>query len=84
LVLVYGWNSCSLTSPFFQSAIDGFNVCVFAYGQTGSGKTFTMQGPPPHIAHLYLEPYGMIELSARKIFEAIESMSVEGWTVSDE
>ena len=28
-----------------QSAIDGFNVCVFAYGQTGSGKTFTIQGP---------------------------------------
>ena len=22
-----------------QSAIDGFNVCVFAYGQTGSGKS---------------------------------------------
>lgn len=28
-----------------QSALDGFNVCVFAYGQTGSGKTFTIQGP---------------------------------------
>lgn len=27
-----------------QSAIDGFNVCIFAYGQTGSGKTFTIQG----------------------------------------
>ena len=25
-----------------QSAIDGFNVCLFAYGQTGSGKTFTI------------------------------------------
>ena len=29
-----------------QSAIDGFNVCMFAYGQTGSGKTFTIQGNP--------------------------------------
>lgn len=29
-----------------QSAIDGFNVCIFAYGQTGSGKTFTIQGTP--------------------------------------
>ena len=27
-----------------QSALDGFNVCVFAYGQTGSGKTHTMTG----------------------------------------
>lgn len=27
-----------------QSAIDGYNVCIFAYGQTGSGKTYTMQG----------------------------------------
>ena len=22
-----------------QSALDGYNVCLFAYGQTGSGKT---------------------------------------------
>ena len=27
-----------------QSALDGYNVCVFAYGQTGSGKTYTMEG----------------------------------------
>lgn len=27
-----------------QSAIDGYNVCIFAYGQTGSGKTFTIYG----------------------------------------
>ena len=29
-----------------QSAIDGYNVCIFAYGQTGSGKTWTMVGKP--------------------------------------
>lgn len=27
-----------------QSALEGYNVCVFAYGQTGSGKTYTMEG----------------------------------------
>jgi hypothetical protein len=40
-----------------QSALDGYNVCIFAYGQTGSGKTFTMQGEEgndgitPRMAH---------------------------------
>ena len=40
-----------------QSALDGYNVCIFAYGQTGSGKTYTMQGEEgndgitPRMAH---------------------------------
>ena len=46
---VYHWNDSQEkvykdVSPYIESVMDGYNVCIFAYGQTGSGKTFTMQG----------------------------------------
>ena len=49
-----------------QSAIDGYNVCIFAYGQTGSGKTFTIIGDK---AQNYP---GVAPRAFQRIFELIE------------
>ena len=52
------------TEPLVQSAVDGYNVCVFAYGQTGSGKTYTMLGGGNS------ENRGIVAQSVKKLFEA--------------
>jgi len=61
-------------SGLVQSALDGYNVCIFAYGQTGSGKTFTMQGS--HGA----SGEGIIPRALNQIFESTEAMREKGWT----
>ncbi|KAF7284478.1 hypothetical protein GWI33_022072 [Rhynchophorus ferrugineus] len=57
-----------------QSALDGYNVCVFAYGQTGSGKTHTMQGGEGP------DQRGMIPRTIDLIFETIKELNSSGWT----
>ena len=59
-------------SQLVQSALDGFNVCIFAYGQTGSGKTYTMEGEKD-------EKRGIIPRSIEKIFKFKEELKTLGW-----
>jgi kinesin family member C1 len=60
-------------SEFVQSALDGYNVCLFSYGQTGSGKTHTMQGYGKG------SEQGIIPRSIEKIGKYREIMRDKGW-----
>jgi kinesin family protein C1 len=65
------------TEPLVQSAIDGYNVCIFAYGQTGSGKTYTMLGDQSN--------EGIVARAVAKLFNAkaeLEALSKGTTTVS--
>ncbi|RDI79409.1 putative phospholipid-transporting ATPase [Venturia inaequalis] len=56
-------------SQLVQSALDGYNVCVFCYGQTGSGKTHTMSSPD-----------GMIPRAVTQIYESAKNLEEKGWS----
>ncbi|GFO03552.1 kinesin-like protein [Plakobranchus ocellatus] len=62
-------------SQLVQSALDGYNVCIFAYGQTGSGKTYTMEGCLEDEASL-----GMIPRTVQQIFTAVRDLEGKGWS----
>merc|ERR1719347_991855 len=65
-------------SQLVQSALDGYNVCVFAYGQTGSGKTYTMEGGPG------IEEddtqCGVIPRTIRQIFDIKKKLVEKSWS----
>lgn len=71
-------------SQLVQSALDGYNTCIFTYGQTGSGKTFTMEGPGKGMAELGLEGAdfenrGMIPRAVEQIFKSAKHLQEQGW-----
>lgn len=55
-------------SQLVQSALDGYNVCIFCYGQTGSGKTYTMSSSD-----------GMIPLATAQIYAEAKRLESKGW-----
>lgn len=61
-------------SDFVQSALDGYNVCLFSYGQTGSGKTHTMQGSGNGVMR------GIIPRAVEKILHQAKSMQSHKWS----
>ncbi|KAF4589167.1 putative kinesin-related protein KLPA [Ophiocordyceps camponoti-floridani] len=60
-------------SQLVQSALDGYNVCIFCYGQTGSGKTFTMSGED-----------GMIPRATHMIYDTMTRLRDKSWEYSME
>jgi kinesin family protein C1 len=63
-------------SDFVQSALDGYNVCLFSYGQTGSGKTHTMQGSGNGAMR------GIIPRAVEKILTEAKAMHNQKWKFS--
>ncbi|PHH72698.1 hypothetical protein CDD82_5846 [Ophiocordyceps australis] len=55
-------------SLLVQSALDGYNVCIFCYGQTGSGKTFTMSSDD-----------GVIPRATHMIYTAMTKLREKSW-----
>ncbi|KAI5468069.1 P-loop containing nucleoside triphosphate hydrolase protein [Mariannaea sp. PMI_226] len=55
-------------SQLVQSALDGYNVCIFCYGQTGSGKTYTMSSQD-----------GMIPRATHMIYDTITKLKEKSW-----
>lgn len=60
-------------SEFIQSALDGYNVCLFSYGQTGSGKTHTMQGSGVG------QMRGIIPRAIEQVGKYKETLEKDGW-----
>eukprot|EP00516_Mucochytrium_quahogii_P000190 CAMPEP_0203759928 /NCGR_PEP_ID=MMETSP0098-20131031/13260_1 /ASSEMBLY_ACC=CAM_ASM_000208 /TAXON_ID=96639 /ORGANISM=" , Strain NY0313808BC1" /LENGTH=926 /DNA_ID=CAMNT_0050653253 /DNA_START=219 /DNA_END=2999 /DNA_ORIENTATION=+ len=61
-------------ASFVQSALDGYNVCLFSYGQTGSGKTYTMTGDHESEVHRGIIPRAIDHIMSHKY-----ELRAKGW-----
>jgi kinesin family protein C1 len=55
-------------SQLIQSALDGYNCCIFSYGQTGTGKSYLMSSAD-----------GMIPRAVAQIYEQARALEERGW-----
>ncbi|BBH10459.1 hypothetical protein Prudu_023253 [Prunus dulcis] len=68
------------TRHLVQSAVDGYNVCIFAYGQTGSGKTYTISGSkanPGLIPRATAELFKIMSRDSNKFSFSLKAYMVE-------
>lgn len=66
------WNNSEIfneVSQLVQSALDGYNCCIFSYGQTGTGKTYLMSSKAD----------GMIPLAVNLIYNQAKELVERGW-----
>ncbi|GAB2279343.1 Kinesin-like protein KIN-14E [Dionaea muscipula] len=68
------------TKYLVQSAVDGYNVCIFAYGQTGSGKTYTIygnDGDPGLTPRATAELFNILKRDKKKFSYSLQAYMVE-------
>lgn len=65
----------SEVSSLVQSALDGYQICLFSYGQTGSGKTHTMTGSRSGAER------GIIPRTIEELLQQIQQLHSMGWAL---